>query len=114
MHPENNGPLATSTSNTDWDAGAWDGMSEEEALEWDLIEVLSKLGTIIASQSWARGSWSTVYEYKGRYFAVDEVQGQVCSSAEEAFERASIGKDAYDEINKLYIMKGYERYLAEN
>ena len=40
MHPENNGPLATSTSNTDWDAGAWDGMSEEEALEWDLIEVL--------------------------------------------------------------------------
>ena len=46
----------------------WGGMTEEEAFEEDPGGVLSILGTQIASQAWSHGSWSYVYEYKGKNF----------------------------------------------
>ena len=43
-------------------------MTEEYAFEEDAGGVLSVLGTEIAYQTWSYGSWSNVYEYKGKYF----------------------------------------------
>ncbi|MBM3396662.1 MAG: hypothetical protein FJY37_18940, partial [Betaproteobacteria bacterium] len=54
-----------------WNSAEWDGMSERQAFDEDPIEVMSKMGKVIASQTWRNGSWSTVYEYKGRFFSVD-------------------------------------------
>ena len=46
-------------------------MTEEEAFEEDSGEVLRVLGTELASQTWRCGSWSNVYEYKGKIFSCD-------------------------------------------
>ena len=46
----------------------WNGMNEEYAFEEDAGGVLSVPGTGIAYQTWSYGSWSNVYEYKGKYF----------------------------------------------
>ena len=46
----------------------WNGMTEEYAFEKDAGGVLSVPGTEIAYQTWSYGSWSYVYEYKGKYF----------------------------------------------
>jgi hypothetical protein len=47
-------------------------MSDIIDFENATMEVLAVNGNIIASQRWSGGSWADVYEYKGRYFAVDE------------------------------------------
>ena len=41
-------------------------MTEEYAFEEDSGGVLSVPGTEIAYQTWNYGSWSNVYEYKGK------------------------------------------------
>ena len=43
-------------------------MTEEYSFEEDAGGVLSVLGTETAYQTWNYGSWSNVYEYKGKYF----------------------------------------------
>ena len=43
-------------------------MPKEYSFEADAGGVLSVLGTEIAYQIWSYGSWSNVYEYKGKYF----------------------------------------------
>ena len=47
-------------------------MSDIIDFENATMEVLEANGNIIASQQWSGGSWADVYEYKSRYFAVDE------------------------------------------
>ena len=88
----------------------WYGMTEEEAFEDDPGEVLSVLGTEIASQTWSHGSWSYVYEYKGKYFSLDEVSLEEFDNPKDAFDRASIGRDDYDKIDSQWIHPDYEQY----
>ena len=43
-------------------------MTDEYAFEEDAGGVLSVPVTEIAYQTWCYGTWSNVYEYKGKYF----------------------------------------------
>ena len=95
----------------EWDPEKWDGLTEEEAWEQDPLEVLFTMGDEIASQAWRGGSWSTVYEYKNRFFVVDEVETVEYNNAREAFAGAGIGQSTYDEISTLSVAQEYE-YLA--
>ena len=88
----------------------WYGMTEEEAFEEDAGELLLLLGTEIASQTWSYGSWSNVYEYKGKFFSCDEVSMEEFDNPKDAFDRASIGRDDYDKINSQWIHPDYEQY----
>jgi len=88
----------------------WDGMTEEEAFEEYSGELLLLLGTEIASQTWSYGSWSNVYEYKGKFFSCDEVSMEEFDNPKDAFDRASIGRDDYDKINSQWIHPDYEQY----
>ena len=88
----------------------WYGMTEEEAFEDDPVEVLSALGTELASQTWSHGSWSNVYEYKGKYFSCDEESMEEFDNPKDAFDRASIGRDDYDEIDSQWIHPNYQQY----
>ena len=85
-------------------------MTEEYAFEEDAGGVLSVLGTEIAYQTWSYGSWSNVYEYKGKYFSLDEVDLEEFDNPKEAFDRASIGRDDYDKIDTQWIHPDYEQY----
>ena len=67
------------------------------------LDVLIVKGTNIASQQWRGGSWADVYEYKGRYFAVDESSLIEFGSAVDAFIQAGIGRDTYDAISHLDV-----------
>ena len=58
--------------NSEWNPDDWYGMTEDEAMEEDLMEVLMRRGKEIAKQEWSGGSWSSVYEYKGRFYSIDE------------------------------------------
>jgi hypothetical protein len=77
------------------------------------IEVLAEHGNIIASQQWSGGSWADVYEYKGRYFAVDESGLTECGSAGNAFAQAGIGRDTYDKITHLDISPEYQHLVDQ-
>ncbi len=88
----------------------WYGMTEEEAFEEYSGELLLELGTEIASQTWSHGSWSNVYEYKGKYFSCDEVSTEEFDNPKDAFDRASIGRDDYDKIDSQWIHPDYEQY----
>jgi hypothetical protein len=78
------------------------------------IEVLAAHGNIIASQQWSGGSWADVYEYKGRYFAVDEAGLMELSNAADAFSQAGIGRDTYDKISHLDVSPAYRHLLPVN
>jgi len=77
------------------------------------MEVLAAQGTIIASQQWSGGSWADVYEYKGRYFAVDEGGLAECGSAADAFIQAGIGRDTYDKISHVSISPDYQHLVDQ-
>ena len=68
-------------------------MTEESTFEEDAGAVLSVLGTEIAYQTWSYGSWSNVYGYKGKYFSLDEVDLEEFDNPNDAFDRASIGRE---------------------
>jgi hypothetical protein len=91
-------------------------MNENEAEIIDLatatLELVTGAGANIASQQWSGGSWCDVYEYKGRYFAVDEGGLAECGSAADAFIQAGIGRDTYDKISHVSISPDY-RHLVE-
>ena len=87
-------------------------MSDIIDFENATMEVLVAHGKIIASQQWSGGSWADVYEYKGRYFAVDEVGLTELGSAADAFTQAGIGRDTYDAISHVSISPDYQ-YLVE-
>ena len=91
-----------------WDPDAWDGLTEEEAFESDPDAVIEKMGKVIASQTWRGGSWAFVTEYNGRYFSTDEVEREEFDNAADAFSRAGIGRDTFDEIMDLSISPKYE------
>jgi len=78
----------------------------------DNFEGVMEEGDVLASQTWAGGSWSQVIEYEGRYFSVNEVETTECSSILEAFISAAIGNDTFDRIDSLHIKNGYEQYLT--
>jgi len=86
-----------------WRPQDWDGLSEEEAFAEQPNEVLDLQGEIIASQTWAGGSWSYVYEYNSQFYSCDEVDCVGFANAKDAFSRAGIGRDTYDEIDSLWI-----------
>ena len=83
---------------SDWDPEQYDGMTEEEAFKEYGGEIVMDRGKKIASQSWRSGSWSSVYEYKGKFYSFDEVENLEFDNPKEAFERANIGRDDWDEI----------------
>ena len=92
-------------------------MSENEAevidLEIAILDLVAERGNNIASQQWRSGSWCDVYEYKDRYFAVDEFGVSECGSAGDAFGQAGIGRDIYDEISHLSVAPEYQHLVAE-
>ena len=88
----------------------WYGKTEEEAFEDNPGEVIRVLGTELASQTWSNGSWSNVYEYKGKFFSFDEVSMEEFDNPKDAFDRASIGRDDYDEIDSQWIHPNYQQY----
>lgn len=73
-----------------WHPEDWDGMTEEEAFEEDPVGVMNALGEHIASRTWRCGSWSDVYEYRGRSYAIDEVEMCDFDNLDDAMERANI------------------------
>jgi hypothetical protein len=75
------------------------------------MEVLAAHGNIIASQQWSGGSWADVYEYKGRYFAVDESGLMELGNAADAFSQAGIGRDTYDKISQVSISPDYQHLV---
>lgn len=94
-------------SEDSWSPDEWDGMSEEDALDGVFDEVMDRYGKQIATQNWAGGSWVAVYEYRGRFFVVDEVERSEFSNVEDAFERAGIGRAVYDEIRDQHVSPDY-------
>lgn len=94
-----------------WDAKKWGGLTEEEAFLEDPGEVIVERGHCIASQVWKSGSWSYVYEYMGRFYSIDEVELKEFENAKDAFIRASIGRDTFDEIEQPYVIKEYAHIL---
>lgn len=97
----------------EWNPDDWDGMTEEEAFDCDCGEVLRKLGKEVASQMWSGGSDSVVYEYKGQYFVMDEVETCEYDNPKDAFERAGIGRDTFDSIVHMHVARGYEQYVND-
>jgi hypothetical protein len=67
----------------------------------DIYEALMEEGDVLASQTFAGGSWSKVIEFQGRYFSVNETETTECNSAQEAFFTALIGNDTFDRIDSL-------------
>lgn len=103
----------TASPEKPWNPDDWGGMSEEEAFEEEAMKVLHERGIEIASQSWSGGSWSYVYKYNGKYYAIDEVEMCEYANPKEAFERAGIGRDTYDKIYHMSVASGYEDYIQK-
>lgn len=86
-------------------------MTEEDMFDEDLIDRLQSNGKVIGSQAWSNGSWSTVYEHAGKYYAVDEVELTECHSAEEAFRRANFGEQQHNKIDQQFIDPCFEQQV---
>ncbi len=67
-------------------------------------EVASSSGLKIASQQWSGGSWVDVYEYKGYFFVINEVEKTVFNTEEKALESAGIGNSTNDDISSIYLI----------
>ena len=91
-----------------WDPERWNGLSQEEAMEQMPGDVVMELGEEIASQSWRNGSWSNVYEYNGKFYSFDEVDMVEFDYPQDAFKRANIGRNDFDEIDSQYIDSKYK------
>lgn len=61
-------------------------------------EVIQALGVEVASDTWAGGSWATVYQYDGLFFVIDEVETRVFKTLTEATASAGIASDAFDKL----------------
>ena len=94
-----------------WDSERWNGLSQEEAMEQMPGDVVMELGEEIASQSWRNGSWSNVYEYNGKYYSLDEVDMVEFDYPQDAFKRANIGRNDFDEIDSQYIDSKYKHLV---
>lgn len=79
-----------------------------------LLQEVFDNGRRLAEQTWSGGSWSSVYEYRGRFFSVDEEEVVDFADAREAFVRAGIGRDTYDGIDYLWVAAGYEHLVRED
>ena len=101
----------TDASKTAWKPEEWGGVSEEQAFDEDPMAVLEARGMKVASQTWSGGSWSSVYKYNGKYYAIDEVELCEYQNPKEAFERAGIGRDTYDNIFYMDVEPGYDHYI---
>jgi hypothetical protein len=82
-------------------------------LEISTLDLVTTHGANIASHQWSGGSWADVYEYKGRYFAVDESGMMELSSAADAFTQAGIGRDTYDKISHVSISPDYQHLIDQ-
>ena len=94
-----------------WDPERWNGLSQEEAMEHMPGDVVMELGEEIASQSWRNGSWSNVYEYNGKFYSLDEVDMVEFDYLQDAFKRANIGRNDFDEIDSQYIDSKYKHLV---
>jgi hypothetical protein len=106
--------IETDRRTPQWNAENWDGLSEDDAFEEDPLSVLIEMGTEIAAQSWSGGSWSNVYEYRGRYYAVDEGGMDDYDHPREAFERAGIGRETFDTIIHLDVAPDFEQWIIDD
>jgi|LauGreDrversion4_2_1035121.scaffolds.fasta_scaffold273941_1 hypothetical protein len=61
-------------------------------------EVIQSLGSEVASEAWANGSWAEVYKYDGVFFAIDETEIRVFKTLREASASAGIGNDLFDKL----------------
>jgi hypothetical protein len=61
-------------------------------------EVVTALGREVDREEWAGGSWSTVYEYNGLWFVIDEVEMRYFQTIEDAKRSAAIGDDDFDRL----------------
>ncbi len=91
----------------------FDGLSEDEMFIEDPTIVVQEMGDHIASQTWSGGSWSDVYEYKGLFWAQDEVDFVEFDNPLDAFSRAGIGNDDFDNINSQHIARKYEYLIKQ-
>jgi hypothetical protein len=105
---------AKNVDSSKWKPIDWDGMTEEQAFQEDPVEVMTQRGKVIASQTWSSGSWSTIYQYKRRYFVVDEVEVCDFDNAADAFLRAGIGSDGFDEIDSLEVDPEYKHLTSRS
>ena len=61
--------------------------------------------------SHGNGSWSNVYEYNGKFYSFDEVNMVEFDSPQDAFKRANIGRNDFDEIDSQYIDSKYKHLV---
>ena len=94
-----------------WDPERWNGLSQEEAMEQMPGDVVMELAEEIASQSWRNGSWSNVYEYNGKFHSLDEVDMEEFEYPQDAFKRANIGRNDFDEIDSKYVDSKYKHLI---
>ncbi len=62
------------------------------------VELVTKVGELVAEQSGASGSWTRVYLFDTKYFIVNEAGNTVVETEAEALKTASITTDAFDDI----------------
>ena len=74
-------------------------------------DVVMELGEEIASQSWRNGSWSNVYEYNEKFYSLDEVDMVEFDYPQDAFKRAKIGRNDFDEIDSQYVDSKYKHLV---
>ena len=94
-----------------WDPERWNGLSQEEAMEQMPGDVVMELWEEIASQSWRNGSWSNVYEYNEKFYSLDEVDMVEFDYPQDAFKRANIGRNDFDEIDNQYVDSKYKHLI---
>lgn len=94
-----------------WDSERWNGLSQEEAMDQMPGDVVMELGEEIASQSWRNGSWSNVCEYNGKFYSLDQVDMVEFDYPQDAFKRANIGRNDFDEIDSQYIDSKYKHLV---
>jgi len=61
-------------------------------------EVIQSLGSEVASEAWANGSWAKVYTYDGLFFVIDETEIRVFKTLCEASASAGVGNDSFDKL----------------
>lgn len=96
-----------------WNPDDWGGLTEAEAFEENSFEVLLERGEQIASQTWRSGSFSSVYEYKGRFYALDEAGMEDYDNVSDAFSRANIGSGEHDELMDTDVAPAYQYLVTD-